>query len=156
MLTCRLVGAPEGIEWITAKVATDTGHGGGVYSLLAVGGFRAEVGKQFTSVRDNWLSKHPKASLTSVCKYNDEGSKSLALSFVWISDGHDNLNVELVRQGCVSGDYMHVPKGQKLEVPLHEYQRFVENVRVAERKAKSERLGIWRIPTTSKSETGDD
>jgi hypothetical protein len=149
-LASHALATPKGIEWVTDKVAADNGHGGRLCSLLAVGGFRANVGEHFASVRDRWLSSHPTATLSSVCEYKEEGSSKLTLRYVWISDGYDNLNVELVRQGCVAGDYMYVPKGQKLDVPSHVYQQFVEKVREAERKAKSERLGIWGISERAK------
>jgi hypothetical protein len=143
MLACHAVASPKASTWITNTILADNRHGGRICSLLAVGGFRASVGQEFASIRDSWLSSHPKAILTRVCQYKEENSNKLTLTYVWILDGNDNLNVELVRTGCVAADYMYVLEEQKIDIPAHKYQEFVQKVRAAESEAKAKRLGIW-------------
>ncbi len=149
---CSAFASLKELDWISNAVAADKRHGGRLCSLLAVGGFRADVADNFSAVRDTWLSKHPSANLTLVCEYSSEGGKKLTLSYVWISDKRSNLNVELVRQGCVASDYMHVPADQRLHVARSVYERFVEQVRAAEKEAKAHRIGTWGVKSSSNSD----
>ena len=64
---------------------------------------------------DGWLKEHPKAVIVKVVT----GGPVLARqpnskqSFVWIVEGTNNLNLELVRKGCLGPETQMLNPGEK-------------------------------------------
>jgi endonuclease YncB( thermonuclease family) len=84
---------------------------------------------------------------------------------VWITDGGENLNVHLVRHGCVGAGQMlavtdedpDIQRGlglekDELEVQIAEYRTVRKQLIEAEEKAKQERLGIWAKPAEERTD----
>jgi hypothetical protein len=168
-LTCALILLqsvyaikPTEIEWQNA-----TGHKPSdpavEYSLLSFGSLRAEFSSDLGTVMAGWLKSHPGATVVPVITrepFNERIPNSKFI-FVWLIDHEDNLNVYLVRHGCVAAtqmlasfddqfrsirDELKLPK-DKLHVPQQEYEKVRTRLFEAERQAKDERLGIWANPS---------
>ncbi len=77
------------------------------------------------------------------------------LIIVWIVDKGDNLNVELVRRGCVAGATMFASSDVKLQVSQKDYNQFKQRIVAAEKLANAERLGIWSTPQPDPNRTDD-
>ena len=141
------------------------------YSLVSAGFFRAELSADFGTILSTWLKNHADARLIPVITrgpMNDRAPNS-KLIFVWIVDHDDNLNVYLVRHGCVAAAQMfsfsddefrslreqfRLPK-DKLQVSRIEYYRVKKRLLAAEKLAKAERLGIWANPESEADHTRD-
>src|SRR5262249_4622300 len=126
-----------------------------VYVLLA----REFLGLPFVSsepkfcdalpkIEADWLGGHRSANVLPVRRVPVGEGEELAFVFVWIVDGEENLNVELVRQGCTEARRMEVENGADLLVPREAYQRFIESVKHAEATAIQDKAGIWSSPGT--------
>jgi hypothetical protein len=74
-----------------------------LFSLMAHGYFRAET-TNVQEVVDRWLSDHPKATVKTVSTFGPylAARPNSRFAYVWVVQGNDNLNVELVRRGCVA------------------------------------------------------
>lgn len=119
------------------------------YSLLSNSFFRANLSPEFTSVMNEWQKKHPKSQIipiTFIQPFNTKIPNS-KLVIVWVADGEDILNIELVRRGCVAGNTMPVMESDKLEIPRERYIDVMKLIHEAEDKAKAEELGIWHKTT---------
>lgn len=133
------------------------------YSLLSFGALRAELSSDFGAVMAEWLKSHPHATIVPVITREplNERNPNSKFIFVWLIDHEDNLNVYLVRHGCVAAtqmlslsddelrslrDELKLPK-DKLQVSKQEYQKVKTRLIEAERQAKEERLGIWANPS---------
>jgi hypothetical protein len=116
-----------------------------LFSLIAHGYFRAESTNVQNFV-DEWLKIHPKAIVISVSTGGPLMTKrpSSRLAYVWVAQGTNTLNVELVRQGCLAPETQLLNPDEKPEVPQNEYDAFVQRITRAGESAKHEKLGIWR------------
>jgi len=112
---------------------------------MAHGYFRAES-TNVQPVVDTWLKHHPKAVVISV----RTGGPLLAnvpssrLAYVWVVQGTDNLNVELVRRGCFAPETQILDPDEKPEVSHSDYEAFLQRVKKAGASAKEEQTGIWK------------
>ena len=140
-----------------SSIAWD-GHFGGrkeepqnTYLLMSQGGFRAPTSKDFKELVKTWLVAHPKAEATLV--YTMEGSSHIPDSkfkVVWIIDGDENLNLDLVRKGGCPAGTMVLNPGDETPISRAQYEDFEKRVWEAQRLAKSEKLGIWSEAKTPK------
>jgi hypothetical protein len=134
----------QNINWSTQAVGADPHDSKILYSLLSVGFFRGEFGSNFESVRNTWIAKHLQASLIPVFEYpGTERMPGSKIVVVWIADKRENLNVELVRRGCLAAEYLYAPPSVHLLVTPTQYEHFRNMVVAAEKVAKARRLGIW-------------
>jgi hypothetical protein len=141
------------------------------YSVLSVGAIRTELSTDFVATMDGWLKRHPKAKIVRVVARKPllDSQPNSKLIFVWIVDGGENLNVYLVRHGCVAAPQMFslsdddmqllrnelaMPK-DKLEVSQKEYNKVKSRLIAAEKLAKTERLGIWASAKSDADRTDD-
>ncbi len=104
------VGAATGSEALVASQVTWQEHFGSstadtntLFSLMAHGYFRAES-TNVQRVVDTWLRDHPRAVVISVSTGGPVMTRfpSSRLTYVWVVQGSDSLNVELVRRGCIA------------------------------------------------------
>lgn len=147
---------PSDIKWAD-HLGVDPHNPSIFYSLFSFGFFKAELSSHFTAVKNAWLRQHPQATLLPVVtrlNFNERipGSK---LIVVWIIDKNDNLNIELVRRGCVGASDMLVSPDDKLQVPRQDYEQFTRRLLAAEKLAKAEELGIWSWPRRDQNRTDD-
>jgi hypothetical protein len=114
--------------------------------LMARGFFRMATSAEMPALIAAWLRDHPKAMVVPVASFGpvmdrDPESK---MTFVWIVDGEQNLNLELVHQGCFEPQTQTIGEGQKLEAPAADYEAFVQKALEAGKQAKEKKLGVWK------------
>jgi len=116
-----------------------------LFCLMAHGYFHSET-TNVQSVIVNWITLHPKAMVIPVITGGPVLSKvpNSKQAFVWVVQGADMLNVELVRQGCLAPETQMLNLDESPHVPQADYEKFVRNVVEAGDQAKKRRLGIWR------------
>ena len=117
-----------------------------VLCLMARGFFRSPTSGDAAAFIEKWMREHPKAIVMPVASFGpvavkDPDSKML---YVWIVDGDQSLNLELVRHGHVFPGTQGVPKDQKLEIPQAEYDAFVKKATEAGKDAEDKKLGVWK------------
>jgi len=129
-----------------------------VYCLLGQGFFKTPRSDNSTELLKNWLTEHPNAKLIPVSSLKSESN----MTYCWIVDGTKNLNIYLVENGCYPGGTMQRPRTwkemsrkekkiyrgmEKLDVKVliddSLYEKFIEELKVAELYAKENKLGIW-------------
>lgn len=143
-----LAAGPEPIRALSIKWREQFGSSQAdkhtTFCLMARGFFRSPT-TNIQAVTDAWLIKHPKAVLVPVSsmpsRVNDPQSK---LTFVWVVDGDEILNLELVRQGCFHPATETIGGEQKLEVPQAEYDAFTKKLTTAAEYAHGHALGVWK------------
>jgi len=143
-----------GVDPIKASSVKWTGHFGSseadshtTFCLMARGAFRTPT-KDIETVTAEWLKKHPNAVLVAVSStmpfiVKDPQSK---LTFVWIVDGSETLNLELVRRGCFHPATQIIGNDQKLEIPRPDYEAFTKKLTVAADYAYDHKRGLWSEP----------
>jgi len=102
---------PNSAATLTFKqvLATRVGDGDHVYVLLGSGWLR---GLQFGDTDGfvaAWLKKHPHATFRAISRMGLTNTRSKATGewvYIWIEDGADSLNVDLVRDGYFPGAAM--------------------------------------------------
>jgi hypothetical protein len=116
-----------------------------LFCLMAHGYFRSET-TNIQTAADAWLKTHPKAVVVTVVTGGPVFTRlpNSKQAFVWVVQEADNLNVELVRQGCLAPETQMLNPNEKPTVPQREYDAFVEKVADAGRQAKAQKAGIWR------------
>jgi hypothetical protein len=112
-----------------------------VYTLMAYGYFRAPT-NNVSRVVQTWIKEHPEAVVIPVM--TPKSTSSPHLSYIWVTQGNDSLNLELVRQGCFAAETQLLKLEDKPEVSPQEYEAFVQKVTQAGQLAKAEKLGIWQ------------
>jgi len=130
-----------------------------VYCLLGQGFFRTPRSENSAELLKNWLTEHPNAKLIPISVLNSESK----ITYSWIVDGTENLNIYLVKNGCYPGGTMQHPRTWKemsrkekkiyrgmekpdVEIFINdsEYEKFIEELKEAELYAKENELGIWK------------
>lgn len=116
-----------------------------LFCLMAHGYFRSET-TNIQVVAAAWLKTHPKALVVTVVSGGPVFTRlpNSQQAFVWLVQQADNLNVELVRQGCLAPETQMLNPDEKPRVPQREYDTFVDAVTQAGRQAKAQKAGIWR------------
>lgn len=122
-----------------------------LYVLLGSGFLRAtSFGDPKVFVSD-WLKIHPKAIVTPISRLlstNTRTHQVMELVYVWIEDGNDSLNVDLIRAGVFAGgtmyDMVDNEKGLdqllKSDPKLADARDEIEKERAAAPQDRSERL----------------
>ena len=124
----------------TSTVDTNT-----LFCLMAHDYFRGETTNVQKTV-SQWLKNHPDAIVVSVSWFSPIYSARPAsrFAYVWIVQGHDNLNLELVRRGCFAAETQMLNPDQVSDISTINYQSFVQQVTKAGELAKKEKLGIFK------------
>jgi hypothetical protein len=145
--------------WFGSKKNAQTGH---MYSLLGTGFFRAPSANNTDSIISTWIKTHPEAIVIPVYTFGPTETDNLnsKMTYCWLVDESDTLNIVLVKEGAVPGGTMQRPKTWKemsrkekklydehtyeeVHVSDKEYQFFIEKLKVAEEYARKNKLGIW-------------
>lgn len=134
-----------------------------VYCLLGMGYFSAPTSKNIDEVISTWISEHPNAIVkpiyTSGPTFTDEPESKI--TYCWVIDGTDNLNLWMVQQGCTHGINMQYPtkeikkqlgmdqtapeeKNEVIHVQSEEYEKFIELAQQATKVAHKSKRGIWK------------
>lgn len=132
------------------------------YCLLGQGFFRAERSDNADSLMLDWMKKHPNARVVPVSSFAIN-EKNQEMTYCWIVDKEENLNLFLVKNGCFPGGTMHRLKTReemsraerktwdedwnlKIYIDNQTYETFVTKLIESETLAKSQKLGIWNFP----------
>ena len=124
-----------------------------VFCLQGTGFFRADRSENADSMINNWISEHPNAEIIPVSSTDE-------MTYCWVVDKTDNLNVFLIKNGCFPGGTMVRPQTYKemspemksvypknynllVHIEKSKYDAFIQQIKQAEISAKKERLGIW-------------
>mgnify|MGYP001591886890 CR=1 FL=1 len=90
-----------------------------------------------------WLERHPKAIAVPVEAY-PFFSKTVARIYIWILDGPDSLNLELVREGFIDGSSLMTNlRFEDLYVTAKQVWDLRKQASAAEEEAAKARKGIW-------------
>ena len=135
-----------------------------VYCLLGTGFFRTVRSKNADSLIADWISKHPQSTIIPISTLNQVSIETNEkLTYCWVVDNKDTLNVFLIKNGCFPGGTKQRPqtwkemsskekklyKGEdKPNIQIHidnkKYLDFFENIMSAEIFAKENKFGIWK------------
>ncbi len=145
--------------WFGHRKNIETEHN---YSLLGTGFFRAPRAENTDTLISTWIKEHPNAIVIPVYTFGPTmtAEPNSKLTYCWIVDNSDTLNIFLVRQGAVPGGTMQRPKTWKemsqkekefydnqpveeVHVSNHEYDDFIEKVKIADEFARENKLGIY-------------
>lgn len=113
------------------------------YCLEWTGFFRAPIAENADSVLQKWIKQHPEAHAIPVATISQDTAATFI--FCWVIDGMDTLNNYLVRTGCIPGGTMLGP-GRVDLTDEKGYMRFIEQIKIDESEAKTNKLGIWNRP----------
>ena len=69
---------------------------------------------------------------------------SSRFAYVWVVQGSDSLNLELVRRGCIASETQLLNPDEKPAISKKDYEAFAQRVTEAGKSAKEEKNGIWR------------
>jgi hypothetical protein len=130
------------------------------YCLLGTGFFRTPRSDNSDSLVASWITKHPNAEMILISTLDEPKEK---LHYCWLVDKDDTINNYLVRNGCFPGGTMIRPQTydemsgemkemyhgiEKPRIIVHidrkSYERFIEQIKVAETFAENNKLGIWK------------
>lgn len=135
------------LEWKHVFGVRDKGDKA-VYTLMAQGfmGMAFLTEPKFCDDLDeqigDWLRRHPEARVIPIqaIPFGEDAS----FTYVWITDGDDILNVQLVRGGCCVAKNMQVtPDLGDLLIPREDYDAFDRTLQEAENLAIKEQRGVW-------------
>ncbi len=122
-----------------------TSSGGLEIPFLSKGPNETELGARAAYIA-RWLERHPKAIAIPVEAY-PFFSKTVARIYIWISDGPDNLNLDLVREGFISGSSLMTNlRFEDLYVTGKQVWKLREQAAAAEKEAAKANKGIWADP----------
>ena len=122
-----------------------TGRGGLHIPFLAKGPNEAELDARAKYI-GRWLARHPKAVAVPVEAY-PFFSKTVARVYIWILDGADNLNLELVREGFIDGSSLMTNlRFEDLYVTAKQVWDLRKQAAAAEIDAAGASKGIWSDP----------
>tara|TARA_B100001173_G_scaffold293712_1_gene287006 strand:+ start:482 stop:1015 length:534 start_codon:yes stop_codon:yes gene_type:complete len=151
-------------SWFGYKKNTKTDHN---HSLLGTGFFRTPRADNIDTLISTWIEEHPNAIVIPVYTFGptmtaDPNSKQ---TYCWVVDNSDTLNLFLVKNGAVPGGTMQRPKtwkemsrkekefyddrpDEEVHVSDHEYDEYIEKVKIADEFARENKLGIYEDQET--------
>ena len=122
-----------------------TGRGGLGIPFLAKGPSETELDARGAYI-DRWFKRHPKAIAVLVEAY-PFFSKTVARIYIWIQDGPDMLNLDLVREGFISGSSLMTNlRFEDLYVTSKQVWDLRKQAAAAEMEAAKANKGIWADP----------
>ncbi len=120
-----------------------TGRGGFSIPFLSSGPSEEELDARAAYI-EQWLAEHPEATAVPVEAY-PFFSKTIARIYVWIVDGPDHLNLDLVREGFVEGSALMTNlRIEDLYITGKQLWAFREQAAEAEIEAAEAGKGIWK------------
>jgi len=123
-----------------------TGQGSiGLIPFLGKGPNTTELNARQQYIRQ-WLEQHPQARAIPVEAY-PFFSNTVARIYIWIKEGQDHLNLDLVRAGLLAGDsMMTILRFEDLYITGQQLWAFRKKVAAAEMEAAAANKGIWADP----------
>lgn len=115
-----------------------------MYSIMMNGFFRLPTFDMDAQVH-HWLGAHPLARMVTVATMQPIMTKDpqSQIRLVWVVDGPDTLNLDLVRAGACQGGTMLIPPGVEQFISPSAYQAFLRSLIRADSLAEQARLGVW-------------
>ncbi len=129
-----------------------------MFCLLGQGFFKTPRSENSDELLKKWLTEHPNAKVIPISVLKSKP----VITYCWIIDGTENLNIYLVKNGCFPGGTMQRPRTWKemsreekkiyrgIEKPNvkvliedNSYEKFIQKLKLAELYAKENKLGIW-------------
>jgi len=93
-----------------------------------------------------WLKRHPNAVAIPVEAY-PFFSKTVARIYIWVQDGPDFLNLDLVREGLITGSHLMTNlRFEDLYVTSKQVWNLRDMAASAEKDAAEAKKGIWADP----------
>ena len=141
------------------------GKSDNVYCLLGSGFFRSPRTDNIDSLIVSWTKSHPEAVIIPVYSHGPvfTDAPDSRITYCWIVDKGDTLNLTMVRGGHVPGGTMERPQtwdemdrekrklfhgdgkpNEKVLIDDKAYRDFLEKVLAAEKYARERNLGIWK------------
>lgn len=123
----------------------------GLYVLLGSGFLRPTTFGNPEVFVSEWLKRHPKAVVTPISRLvstNTRTHQIMEIVYVWIEEGGDSLNVDLIRAGVFAGGTMYdmvdnqngLDQLLKSDPKLADTRTEIERERAAAPQDRSERL----------------
>jgi hypothetical protein len=116
------------------------------YCLLGTGFFKSRQAQGADTLIARWIKQHPAARVIPVSTIESTmiGAPNSSMTYCWVVDKDQNLNVHLIRNGYFPGGTMQKPKtGVKNHISKKEYEEFMLQIRLAEIYAQKKKLGVW-------------
>lgn len=136
-----------------------------VYCLLGMGYFRAPSSDNIDSVIATWIDEHPNAIVKPIYSSGPAltSEPDSRMTYCWVIDGTENLNLWLAEQGCTHGMNFQYPtkkvkkqlgmtgkdfkpQFEKVHVNKKEYEEFIELAQLATNIAFENKRGVWKDP----------
>ena len=116
-----------------------------LFCLMAHGYLRSET-TNVQVVVDAWLKDHPKALVITVVSGGPVTSRlpHSKQAFVWIVQGPENLNVEVVRHGYFCTRDPNADGWRKAPSPARGLRRLPSKIIAAGKQARTQGTGLWR------------
>ncbi len=122
-----------------------TGRGSLGIPFLAEGPGEAELNARGEFI-DQWMERHPNAVAVPVEAY-PFFSKTVARIYIWILDGPDSLNLDLVREGFITGSHLMTNlRFEDLYVTEKQVWELRKRAAAAEIEAANGNKGMWADP----------
>ena len=136
-----------------------------IYCLLGLGFFRTPRSDNSDSLITDWIAKHPDAQVKPISTSGPTmtDNPNSKMTYCWLVDYDENLNIYLIENGCFPGGTMERPqtwdemsKKEKdiyegidkpniiVHIDTKEYNDFIKRIKVAETYAQDNMLGIWQ------------
>lgn len=116
------------------------------YCLLGSGFLKARRAAGADTLITRWIKQHPAARVIPVSTIESTmlGAPKSSMTYCWVVDKDENLNVYLVRKGYFPGGTMQKPKADvKNHISKKDYEEFMLQIRLAELYAQKKKLGVW-------------
>jgi hypothetical protein len=120
-----------------------------MYSVMMNGFFRRPTFDMDAQVH-HWLGAHPLARMVTVATMQPMMTQytQSQIRLVWVVDGPDTLNLDLVRAGACQGGTMLIPPGLDQRISPSAYQASLRSLVRADSLAEQARLGVWADSAT--------
>ena len=120
-----------------------------VFLLETPSGYRACTDPSFYKITNKWFVDHPNSLVIEVFSIPIFPNKQIEYgkqSYVWVVDGADNLNIELVQKGACEAKSMLLDDETEKDILIesNRYIEFKRRILEAEQKAREIGLGIWK------------
>ena len=120
-----------------------------IFSLDTPSIYQANLDVSFHKITKKWLSDHPDSLVIEVHRYPvfpQKGIEYARESYVWVIDGDENLNIQLVKNGACDAKTMLLNKEYEKDILVakEKYDGFKQKIIEAEKTAKENKLGVWK------------
>lgn len=149
-------------KFIFGRITTDSSQ---VYCLLGTDFFKTPRSKNADSLITVWLTQHPHSIVIPVSTHHQVNPEKAneKLTYCWVVDNTDTLNLFLIKHGAFPSrtmqrpntweemsekekqHYLGIPKADiHVYIDKKDYSIFIKKVKKAESFARANKLGIWK------------